>query len=268
VTGVRVRRPPPPLERVSVVAVQHRTPRLVRVVLSGPGLASWPEIQPGASLRLLLPRPGSTRLDLPAWTGNEYLYDDGTRPPIRTLTPLPVEPTASPDGPALAVEVVRHGSGSLSDWAETVGSGDAVAVSGPGRGYAPDPAATSFLVAGDESALPAITTLLPALPDGADATVLVEIADPVARLAWSGRPGEVTTWLDLPAGAPPGDRLVEAVVATELDPAVRVWAAGEAAAMQRIRRHLLEVRGLPRSQAVVRGYWKHGRGGDLDADPD
>jgi NADPH-dependent ferric siderophore reductase len=74
----------------------------------------------------------------------------------------------------------------------------------------------------------------------------------------------VTTWLELPAGAPPGDRLVHAVVTAELDPNVRVWAAGEAAAMQRIRRHLFDERGLPRSQVVVRGYWKHGRGGDLD----
>jgi NADPH-dependent ferric siderophore reductase len=249
-----------------VVAVEHRSPRLVRVVVSGPGLASWPEIQPGASLRLLLPRTGSTVIELPAWTGNEYLYEDGTRPPIRTLTPLPVAAAESRSRPALAMEVVRHGSGPLSEWADTVEVGHTVAVSGPGRGYMPDSATTSFLVAGDESALPAITTLLPVLPDGADVAVLVEIADPAARLAWSGRPAEVTTWLDLPQGAPPGDRLVAAVVAAELDATGRVWAAGEAAAMQRIRRDLFDRRGLPRSQAVIRGYWKHGRGGDLDGD--
>jgi NADPH-dependent ferric siderophore reductase len=38
-----------------------------------------------------------------------------------------------------------------------------------------------------------------------------------------------------------------------------VWAAGEAAAMQRIRRHLFEHLGVPRSHAVVRGYWKRER---------
>ena len=245
-----------------MIAVEHRNPRLVRVVLSGPGLASWPEIQPGASLRLLLPRTASTGLERPVWTGNEYLYDDGTRPAIRTLTPLSLDAS----GPALAVEIVRHGSGPLSEWAGSVEHGGTVAVSGPGRGYVPDSTATSFLVAGDESALPAITTLLPALPAEARVAVFVEIADPVARLPWSDRPAAVTTWLELPAGAPPGDELVKAVVAADLDPAGRVWAAGEAAAMQRIRRHLFEARGLPRSQAVVRGYWKHGRGGDLDGD--
>ncbi len=266
VTTGRVRRPPPALVPVDVVVVEHRTSRLVRVVLAGPGLASWPELQPGSSLRLLLPRSGPNELELPAWTGNEYLYDDGTRPPIRTLTPLPVHATEARSGPAVAVEIVRHGSGPLSGWAGTVEIGETVAVSGPGRGYAPDGAATSFLVAGDESALPAITTLLPALPAEVRVAVLLEIADPAARLPWSGRAAEATTWLELPPGAPPGDALVAAVATVDLDEGTRVWAAGEAAAMQRIRRDLFEERGLPRSHAVVRGYWKHGRGGDLDGD--
>jgi NADPH-dependent ferric siderophore reductase len=36
--------------------------------------------------------------------------------------------------------------------------------------------------------------------------------------------------------------------------------------VQRIRRHLFADRGLPRAQASVRGYWKHGRSGDTDDD--
>jgi NADPH-dependent ferric siderophore reductase len=36
--------------------------------------------------------------------------------------------------------------------------------------------------------------------------------------------------------------------------------------MQRIRRHLFETRALPREQATVRGYWKHGRAGGSDQD--
>jgi NADPH-dependent ferric siderophore reductase len=69
-------------------------------------------------------------------------------------------------------------------------------------------------------------------------------------------------WHDLPEGAPPGDALVAAVRRAEIDPTARVWAAGEAAAVQRIRRHLFEDRGFARAQTTVRGYWKHGRGGD------
>jgi NADPH-dependent ferric siderophore reductase len=55
---------------------------------------------------------------------------------------------------------------------------------------------------------------------------------------------------------------VAAVRGTDLGPDTRVWVAGEAATMQRIRLRLFDGRRLPRAQASVRGYWKHGRGGD------
>ena len=53
---------------------------------------------------------------------------------------------------------------------------------------------------------------------------------------------------------------------SDLVPGARVWVAGEAATMQRIRRDLFEHRGLSRAQATVRGYWKHGRAGGADDD--
>jgi NADPH-dependent ferric siderophore reductase len=73
-------------------------------------------------------------------------------------------------------------------------------------------------------------------------------------------------WLDLPDGNPPGDTLVTAVTGADVEEGTRIWAAGEAAAVQRIRRHLFEDRGLSRSVTWIRGYWKHGRTGDADDD--
>jgi NADPH-dependent ferric siderophore reductase len=52
--------------------------------------------------------------------------------------------------------------------------------------------------------------------------------------------------------------------AATIDAGTRVWVAGEAAAVQRVRRHLFEERGIPRALTWVRGYWKHGRAGDTD----
>ena len=67
--------------------------------------------------------------------------------------------------------------------------------------------------------------------------------------------------MDLPAGSPPGDALVEAVESMKIPDNWRVWAAGEAAAMFRVRKHLFDTLGFERRHATVRGYWKHGRSG-------
>ncbi len=103
-----------------------------------------------------------------------------------------------------------------------------------------------------------MSQLLEMLPAGPRVQVLVEIADPVASHELPGRQADIE-WLVQPHGSPPGEALVTAVRDAQIDADTRVWVAGEAAAVQRIRRHLFDERDLTRAQTVVRGYWKHGR---------
>lgn len=261
-TPMRTRREPPAFRRLTVRAVAPLTPRLVRVTLGGSELEGLVVEQPAASVRLLLPSPGSSELVMPAWTGNEFLLPDGRRPAIRTLTPRRLDPGAL----TLEVEIVLHEGGAASAWARAAEAGDEAAISGPGRGYPIDPDATAFLVAGDESAIPAISQLLEVLPADKPVQVLIEVAHPDARLPLPDHPGATVEWHDLPPGAAPGDALTAAVTAAELPANARIWAAGEAAAMQRIRRLILDERNLPRSETWIRGYWKSGRAGDADDD--
>jgi NADPH-dependent ferric siderophore reductase len=228
------------------------------VTLAGAELIGLPTAEPAASVRLLLPHRGE--LVLPQWTGNEFLHADGSRPHLRTLTPLRIDDERG----EVDVDIVLHGAGPMATWAAAATVGDEVALSGTGRGYAISPDAPAHLLAGDESALPAISTILDALPTGAVATVLVELDEPGAELVLPGSADTTVSWLARRSGAPPGDALAGAVEAATIEPGTRVWVAGEAASVQRIRRHLFESRGLPRSQCTVRGYWKHGRAGDGD----
>jgi len=181
---------------------------------------------------------------------------------IRTFTPRRVDTAAL----ELDIEVVIHDRGVASEWAVAATPGARAAISGPGRGYTIDAAAPAYLLAGDESAIPAVSQLLEYIPPTTPVAVHIEVAHPDARVALAQLPdngtGVVVEWHDLAPGAPPGDALFTAVVAAELVPGARVWAAGEAAAVQRIRRHLFDERGIDRAQTAVRGYWKHGRAGD------
>src|SRR5437899_6938289 len=180
---------------------------MVRVTFAGPDLEGLAVEQPAASVRLLLRSPGARELVVPTWNGNEFLLPDGRRPAIRTFTPR----RADPDALELDLEIVVHGDGVASGWAASAEPGMAAAISGPGRGYTIDPAAPAFFLAGDETAIPAISQLLEALPPETPTQVRIEVAEPSARVALPDHPRASVEWHELPPGAPPGDGLVAAV---------------------------------------------------------
>jgi NADPH-dependent ferric siderophore reductase len=257
---LRARREPPRFRRVEVRRVTPSSPRLLHITLAGPDLRGFAVEAPAASVRLLLAAAPTEQLVMPTWNGNEFLLADGRRPTIRTFTPRRFDPETL----ELDIEVVIHGEGVASQWAVGALPGTPAAISGPGRGYSIDADAPAFLLGGDESAIPAISQLLELLPPETPTQVHVEITHADARLALPRHAAATVAWHELPTGAPPGDALVAAIVAAEFAPGTRVWAAGEAAAMQRIRRHLSDERQLTRAETTVRGYWKHGRAGDND----
>ncbi len=251
------RREPPAFRRVMVRGVEALTPRLVRVTVGGPDLVGFALSEPAASVRLLLPAPGSDELVIPLWHTNEFLMPDGSRPTIRTFTPRRMRAADELD-----LEIVLHGEGVASTWASAAEPGIKVAVSGPGRGYSIDAAAPEFVLAGDETALPALCQLLEHLPNATPVQVHIEIAHADARLELADHPLATLHWHELTPGAEHGDALVAAVTSATFSTDARIWAAGEAAAVQRVRKHLFEIRGIPRAHASVRGYWKDRVAGD------
>jgi NADPH-dependent ferric siderophore reductase len=220
---------------------------MTRVVLGGDDLEGFSIEHPAASVRLLLPTAGT--LEMPQWDGNEFLLQDGTRPIIRTFTPRRFDASKL----ELQLDVVVHDSGIASAWAVTAQPGEYVAVSGPGRGYDIDPDAATFLLVGDETAIPAICQLLEHLPS-VPILVHISVSHPHAKVDLH-REVDVT-WHVASDNCASEEAQFEAIREIDLDPQTRIWAAGEAAAMQRIRNHLFRDIGFPRSQATVRGYWK------------
>lgn len=252
----RLRREPPPLEQVSVASKETLSSRMFLVRFEGPGLRGLAESDPAASVRLLVPSPGDRELVIPAWTGNEFLRPDGSRPSLRTFTPLQVDRVKG----ALDLWIVRHPGGAVSTWAEAATVGSAAAISGPGKGYPVDAEASRFVLLGDETALPAISDLLGVLPDRAALDVTIEVEAAAAQIDLPDHPGLSLAWQVRERSAPPGAALVRAAEKLdEVDESTRVWAAGEAASMQAIRKHLFNELGVPRAQASVRGYWKPAR---------
>jgi NADPH-dependent ferric siderophore reductase len=248
-----LRREPPAFRRVTVGRIEDLTPFLRRFTFVGDELEGLAIDEPAASVRLLISSPGTDELVMPEWTGNEFLLPDGRRPLIRTFTPRHLR-----DG-EIDLDVVLHGDIGASGWAHAASVGEPAAISGPGRGYEIDADADPLLLFGDETAIPAIAQLLETIPHETRVVAHIEVARTDARLELPGHPNASLTWHDL-GGAAPGSTLLAAVEASEIGESARVWVAGEAAGMQRIRKHLA-TRDIDRSRTTVRGYWKVGRAG-------
>jgi NADPH-dependent ferric siderophore reductase len=250
----RLRREPPPFRRVRVRSTSFLSARMLRVVLGGDELDGFALDAPASSVRLLLPPPGHDAIEMPTWTGNQFELADGERAPIRTFTPRHF------DGERLelTLDIVLHDHGAATDWARRAQVGDEVAISGPGRSEPLDGDARSFLLVGDESAIPAMCQLLEWIEPACTVEAHIEIADPSARFDLPAHPRADVTWHDAPPGAAPGASMVRAVEELDALPDA-IWVAGEAAAVQRLRTHLFEIRGRSRRSVTARGYWKQGR---------
>lgn len=256
VARIRSRREPPPLLPVEVVGREAVSPRLIRLTVEGSELGAVVIDEPAASVRLLVPSAGHENLVIPAWNGNEFLLPDGSRPALRTFTPLRFDRAAG----RLDLEIVRHPGGAVSTWAEGVQPGAPAAISGPGRGYEIEPDASRYLLFGDETALAAIGQLMEALPPDVPVEVHLETMTAEAQIDLPNHPACIVTWHVAASGSAPGAGLVAAARALgSISDATHIWAAGEAASMQAIRKFFFDKRGVARRQATIRGYWKPAR---------
>ena len=233
------------------------TPRMLRLTFEGEGLRELVAPEPASSVRLLVPSPGAADLVMPEWNGNEFLLPGGERPALRTFTPLRFDAARG----RIELEIVRHPGGAVSEWAETAGPGDRAAISGPGRGWELDSGVRVLHLLGDETAVPAIGQLIELVDAAVSIRVDIEVESGDAVQPLPDRPDVHASWHVRGADESPGATLVRAARSlSEVGTDGHIWAAGEAASMQAIRKHCFDVLGLSRSQTTIRGYWKPARG--------
>lgn len=240
----RKRRPP---RRVEVSHIAVLSPAMRRITLKGAELEGFAPAGPASYIKLIFPEPGQTEPTRP--------LPDGPRAvSMRTYTPLAMRPEAQ----EVDVDFVLHGEGPASTWAAQASVGQVLFLMGPGPGYTLDPAATQHLLIADDSALPAVETILAALPASAHAQVLLEvISDAEQRPLHSAAQLDVR-WLARGTDHRAAGHALEKALGAfaPIGPETRIYLACEAAAMRRIRQLLITALGVNRSQIVGRGYWK------------
>ena len=256
---------------VRVAAVRRLSPAFVRVTFTGPDLGECAPSGFDQRIKLLFPLPdhGLTCCPTgPDWYGEWRALPEERRNPMRTYTVRAARPAAR----ELDVDLVLHGAtGPASAWAERAAVGDEVVLVGPnarfdgprgGVEWRPPADPSGLLLAGDETAVPAISAITGSLPPGARARVLLEVPTVDDVLPHAAPTGTEVSWLARAPGTPHGSLLTAAVRTVDgLGSRPYAWLAGEAGAVTALRRHLVREAGVDRAAVTFLGYWRRGAAG-------
>lgn len=295
---------------VTVRRVVELSPSFIRITFTGDDLDRFGDTCLDQRVKIVFPIPGTActdpYADMPRtgdWYARWRTLPEARRNPIRTYTVRDVrtEPRE------VDIDFVCHGdAGIASRWARRVVVGDPCLLIGPDRradsamvGVEWRPgSATDLLLAGDETAVPAILSIVSELPADARGHAFLEVPEPADALTAPGPEGVELTWLARANGSENsnnigvsrevrhGDELVPAVKrhvakfrqqvgasdaaafdeenlwdtpGEEPGAGMFAWLAGEATAITTLRRHLVAERGWDRRRIAFMGYWKKGK---------
>ncbi|MEU4427665.1 siderophore-interacting protein [Actinoplanes sp. NPDC024001] len=243
-----------------VTRVEQLTPHMMRVVVGGEALA---RIEAGQCtdhyIKVLFPQPGVSYPEPFDMGVIRETMPRETWPVVRTYTVR----KWLPEIPEMWIDFVVHGdTGIAGPWAAKAAPGDIVRFMGPGGAYAPSPDAAWHLLAGDESALPAIAAALEGMPEGAAVQAFIEVEGPDEEQKLSTPGNAEITWLHRGA-RPVGELLCDAVRRAEFpEGRVHAFVHGEANFVRDLRGYLRRERGLTMDQLSISGYWRRGMNED------
>lgn len=239
---------------LTVRRVTDLSSTLRRVALGGPALDGFAAHGPTDHVKVFFPdADGEVRMpvvDDGRWAGR----DDSL--PFRDFTVR----TFGPQSRELELEIAVHADGLAGAWAAQAAPGQRLGVLGPKSSTLPPLDRDWYLLAVDETGLPAVANWLDRLPGDTPVRVLAEVDGPVDEVPLPARPGTQVTWLHR-GGAERGTTTllpdaVASVLPDEPDGAGWLFAAGEATATRAIRAMARE-RGLGDSSSIT-GYWRRG----------
>jgi NADPH-dependent ferric siderophore reductase len=243
-----------PVDVLTVIAVRDVTPAVRRVTLGAPG----PVVAAaGPTLSLLVPRVDDPT---PRWPqvarDGRIVWPQGSHGvALRSYTSRRQDPAAG----EVDIDFVLHGDGPAATWAAAAATGAVLGVaSAAPLGDAP---AGWVLLAGDETALPAISRILAAAAPQTQGIALLEVAGPEEEQPLTAPPGVELRWLHRSAVAPGTGLLADAIAALPRPQGedLFAWVGAESATVRAVRADLRGRWGLRRSQHHAIGYWRRGR---------
>lgn len=232
--------------KLEVLRVTDITPKMRRITLHGPDLNGFISLGPDDHVKLIFAASPEEQAAL-----NNFIPgapSDGPKPVMRDYTPRRYDSVSG----ELDIDFVLHGEGPAATWAAQAQPGQFLNIAGPrGSMIVPD-IFDSYLLIGDETALPAIARRLEELPANRSALVVVEVADSGEQQVFDSKAQVDVIWIVR------GEQdLVDVVRRLEMpEGKLYAWIATESLLSRKLRRVLLGEFGLEEEFVKAAGYWR------------
>ena len=232
--------------RLDVLRVVDITPRMRRITLGGPELAGFISLGSDDHVKLMFPQNAAEQAALESPGFN--IKGDGPQPAMRDYTPR----RYNLDTGELDIDFVLHGDGPASTWAAQAAPGQHLYIGGPrGSMIVPD-MFDSYLLIGDETALPAIGRRLEELPAGRRVLAVIEIDNPAERQALHSAAEVEVIWV-----VRGRDDLLETVRNLKLPGGTLYsFVATETKLSRQLRRVLLDTHQVDEAFLKAVAYWR------------
>ncbi|CRK61536.1 probable siderophore interacting protein [Alloactinosynnema sp. L-07] len=254
----------------SVLGSSRVSPTFMRVTIGGPDLEHFAPRGFDQWFRLFMPRQGQDELRLPTrgsalWYAQYLLMAKEIRPLARNYTVRDYRAAGDGrhgDDPEIDIDFACHGDDAPAcAWATSATVGTRVGLLDEGPSYHPRAGSRWHLLAGDESALPAVLGILRSLPRDARVEAFIEIPHADDAQLVDAPDGAKIHWLVRhDHQARPGKLALRAVreATLPIGPCY-AFVAGESQLATGLRRHLVNDRDVPKADVTFTGYWKVGR---------
>jgi len=235
--------------RLEVLRVVDLTPRMRRITLGGQELAGFVSLGTDDHVKLLFPQNAAETAALETLVLGAGKTDQ-PMPAMRDYTPRRYDL----DSLELDIDFVLHGDGPASTWAEQAEPGQFLHIGGPrGSMIVPD-IFDSYLLIGDETALPAIARRLEGLAANRRALVIIEVANGAEQQRLESAAQVNVIWVLRDGGK---NNLLTTVKQLQVPSGdLYAWIATETKVSRQIRRVLLDEHGLDDQFVKAVGYWR------------
>lgn len=229
--------------RLEVLRVTELTPRMRRITVGGPELAGFVSVGSDDHVKLMFAcSPAEQQaLDNPE-------ASDGVRPTLREYTPRRIDLAAG----ELDLDFVLHGDGPASTWAAQAAPGQTLVVAGPRSSMVVPDIFDSYLLVGDETAIPAIARRLEELPANRRVLAVIEIEDAAEQQVLASQAQVEVIWVQRGHG-----NVLQVLKDLTLpEGQLYTWVALEKALTRQAKSLLIDDKGVNEAFIKAAAYWR------------